>query len=145
MKKLPFKPTALRRHAAPSATPESSANGTATQGKNREKEYDDGLDLFRRSKEMEPIVAADRERRLKKKMKKAEEEKLAEEKAKNDDHLQSSPPGKRPLADPRDEDDVFAPDEDYAVGPFGFDSPNDQPSKSGQSGDSQTVKGESFA
>lgn len=60
-KKLPFKPTALRRFAAPKPTP--------TQPDEKEEEVkesdDDGLSLFRRSKEMAPIVAADRERRLK--------------------------------------------------------------------------------
>ncbi|KAM6531621.1 hypothetical protein FSOLCH5_001077 [Fusarium solani] len=60
-KKLPFKPTALRRLAAPKPTP--------TQPDEKEEEVkesdDDGLSLFRRSKEMAPIVAADRERRLK--------------------------------------------------------------------------------
>lgn len=60
-KKLPFKPTALRRLAVPKPTP--------TQPDQKEEEVkesdDDGLSLFRRSKEMAPIVAADRERRLK--------------------------------------------------------------------------------
>ncbi|CAJ0545863.1 Ff.00g093360.m01.CDS01 [Fusarium sp. VM40] len=54
MKKLPFKPTALRR-PAPATQPEESKDSD-----------DDGLALFRRAKEMAPIVAADRERRLKK-------------------------------------------------------------------------------
>ncbi|RMJ10703.1 hypothetical protein CDV36_009668 [Fusarium kuroshium] len=62
-KKLPFKPTALRRLAAPKPTP------TPTQHDEKEEDVkdsdDDGLALFRRSKEMAPIVAADRERRLK--------------------------------------------------------------------------------
>lgn len=53
-KKLPFKPTALRR-SAPKPTPVADDNGSD----------DDGLSLFRRSKEMAPIVAADRERRMK--------------------------------------------------------------------------------
>ncbi|KAG5663991.1 hypothetical protein KAF25_006576 [Fusarium avenaceum] len=54
MKKLPFKPTALRR-PAPATQPEESKDSD-----------DDGLALFRRAKEMAPIMAADRERRLKK-------------------------------------------------------------------------------
>jgi hypothetical protein len=141
MKKLPFKPTALRKHAAPSTAPDSSINGAAATGKEQGKQYDDGLDLFRRSKEMEPIVAADRERRLKKKLKRAEEEKLAEERARNEDQTQTSPREKRPREDPRDGDDVFAPDEeDYALGPFDAASPNSQPSKAGPSGDSQPAK-----
>ncbi|KAI5466156.1 ubiquitin-2 like Rad60 SUMO-like-domain-containing protein [Mariannaea sp. PMI_226] len=57
-KKLPFKPTALRRAAAAAAKTHDSD--------------DDGLSLFRRSKEMAPIVAADRERRLKRKQKQRE-------------------------------------------------------------------------
>lgn len=63
-KKLPFKPTALRKSASQRlATPSDDTNAD-----------DDGLDLFRRSKEMEPIVAADRERRMKKKRKQQQEE-----------------------------------------------------------------------
>ncbi|CAM1506988.1 Fc.00g066290.m01.CDS01 [Cosmosporella sp. VM-42] len=62
-KKLPFKPTALRR-AAPKSSP-----------KDEDKEdEDDVLALFRRSKEMAPIVAADRERRMRRKQRHAEEE-----------------------------------------------------------------------
>ncbi|KAH7023079.1 ubiquitin-2 like Rad60 SUMO-like-domain-containing protein [Ilyonectria destructans] len=53
-KKLPFKPTALRR-SAPKPAPVADGKGSD----------DDGLSLFRRSKEMAPIVAADRERRMK--------------------------------------------------------------------------------
>ncbi|TFB05791.1 hypothetical protein CCMA1212_001941 [Trichoderma ghanense] len=70
-KKLPFKPTALR-NVAPASKPAS----TAEDGKKREgDDDDDGLDLFRQSREMERIVAAERERRLnKKKQKQAEEE-----------------------------------------------------------------------
>ncbi|KAF4958180.1 hypothetical protein FSARC_11064 [Fusarium sarcochroum] len=54
MKKLPFKPTALRRAAPKPTQPEESKESD-----------DDGLALFRRAKEMAPIMAADRERRLK--------------------------------------------------------------------------------
>ncbi|KAG8421119.1 hypothetical protein J3458_003024 [Metarhizium acridum] len=78
-KKLPFKPTALRKSASQRlATPSDDTN------------IDDGLDLFRRSKEMEPIVAADRERRMKKKMKQKQEE---EARRKSDESA------KRPLDD----------------------------------------------
>lgn len=56
IKKLPFKPTALRK-AAPEPTPEDGS---------KKSDDDDGLALFRRSKEMAPIVARDRERRMQK-------------------------------------------------------------------------------
>lgn len=59
-KKLPFKPTAIGR-TAPRPSP-------AAQGK----EDEDDLALFRRSREMAPIVAADRERMLRKKQKQKE-------------------------------------------------------------------------
>ncbi|KAF4594656.1 ubiquitin supergroup [Ophiocordyceps camponoti-floridani] len=67
MKKLPFKPTALRKSflsnlASPAAAADESKND------------EDGLGLFRRSKEMERVVAADRERRLRKKQRQALEE-----------------------------------------------------------------------
>ncbi|KAF7550301.1 hypothetical protein G7046_g8061 [Stylonectria norvegica] len=62
-KKLPFKPTALRRTVVtPNLTPVDSSNGSD----------DHSLDLFRRSKEMAPIVAADRERRMRRKQKHAD-------------------------------------------------------------------------
>ncbi|RDA84661.1 hypothetical protein CP532_3524 [Ophiocordyceps camponoti-leonardi (nom. inval.)] len=60
MKKLPFKPTALRKQFLSNL----SAAGSDTDAKRD----DDGLDLFRRSKEMERVADADRERRLKKKL-----------------------------------------------------------------------------
>lgn len=63
-KKLPFKPTALRRAAVPKPTPPD-------EGEQESK--DDDLDLFRQSKEMAPIVAADMERRRKKNQRKLEE------------------------------------------------------------------------
>ncbi|RFU78042.1 hypothetical protein TARUN_4198 [Trichoderma arundinaceum] len=70
-KKLPFKPTALR-NAAPLPKP------TAVPVKDTKRDDDgddDGLDLFRQAREMAPIMAAERERRLnKKKQKQAEEE-----------------------------------------------------------------------
>lgn len=55
-KKLPFKATAL---------PKAASLKVETIDNEKESE-NDGLDLFRRSKEMEPIMAADQERRLKK-------------------------------------------------------------------------------
>ncbi|EXA52723.1 hypothetical protein FOVG_00883 [Fusarium oxysporum f. sp. pisi HDV247] len=54
MKKLPFKPTALRK-AAPKPKP--------TESEDSKDSDDDGLSLFRRSKEMAPIMAADQQRR----------------------------------------------------------------------------------
>lgn len=65
MKKLPFKPTALRKPSLPRLV---SSEDASKGGHN-----DDGLALFRRSKEMEPIVAADRERRMRKKRRQDEE------------------------------------------------------------------------
>ena len=70
-KKLPFKPTALRK-VVPAPKPASSAEDSK---KGEGDDDDDGLDLFRQSREMERIVAAERERRLnKQKQKRAEEE-----------------------------------------------------------------------
>lgn len=57
MKKLPFKPTALRE-----AGPTAPSSGP------------DELDLFRRSKEMEPIMAAEQQRRMQKRLRHQEEE-----------------------------------------------------------------------
>ncbi|KAK2589962.1 hypothetical protein QQS21_012353 [Conoideocrella luteorostrata] len=77
-KKLPFKPTALRRSAAkPDPSP---ADKDETQVD------DDDLRLFRRSKEMQPIMEADRERHLRKKQRLAEKRQRSAETA-----------GKRPL------------------------------------------------
>ncbi|RGP61189.1 ubiquitin supergroup [Fusarium sporotrichioides] len=55
MKKLPFKPTALRKAAPKPSQPEDANDSN-----------DDGLALFRRRKEMEPIMQADLDRRSKK-------------------------------------------------------------------------------
>ncbi|ODA79636.1 hypothetical protein RJ55_05230 [Drechmeria coniospora] len=60
-KKLPFKPTALGKHSLPKR-PSADDN-----------DDDDDLALFRRSKEMEPIMAAERERRLQKRQRLGEE------------------------------------------------------------------------
>ena len=59
-KKLPFKPTALRM-AAPASQAEDNI-------------ADDDLALFKRSKEMAPIVAAEQMRRWKKKQRQMEED-----------------------------------------------------------------------
>lgn len=87
MKKLPFKPTALRRPSVPRpASGEDDAKPDAD---------DDGLALFRRSKEMEPIMAADRERRLKKRQRQDDERRrqslLLAEPAREEDHCGPSP------------------------------------------------------
>lgn len=69
-KKLPFKPTALRNVA-----PVSQPTVSVEESKRSDGNGDDDLDLFRQSREMAPIVAADRERKLNKwKQKQAEEE-----------------------------------------------------------------------
>lgn len=69
-KKLPFKPTALR-NVAPLSQPTVSVE----ESKRSDGNGGDDLDLFRQSREMAPIVAADRERKLNKwKQKQAEEE-----------------------------------------------------------------------
>ncbi|KAK1240759.1 hypothetical protein MKX07_006192 [Trichoderma sp. CBMAI-0711] len=70
-KKLPFKPTALRNVAPVSKLATAAEDGKKGDGDGD----DDGLDLFRQSREMERIVAAERERKLnKKKQKQAEQE-----------------------------------------------------------------------
>lgn len=75
-KKLPFKPTALRK-AAPESKPDDSVkNGKRKEGS--DDEDDDGLGLFRQSREMESIVAAERARKLRKKQKQAEERRLSD-------------------------------------------------------------------
>ncbi|KAG6222736.1 hypothetical protein E4U34_001253 [Claviceps purpurea] len=68
-KKLPFKPTALRKCTKLSAPIASDASIDCEKAQN-----EDGLDIFRRSKEMQPIMEADRERRLLKRRQKEEEE-----------------------------------------------------------------------
>ncbi|EHK41116.1 hypothetical protein TRIATDRAFT_130450 [Trichoderma atroviride IMI 206040] len=75
-KKLPFKPTALRK-AVPQSKPDDSVkNGKRKEGS--DDEDDDGLGLFRQSREMESIVAAERARKLRKKQKQAEERRLSD-------------------------------------------------------------------
>lgn len=89
-KKLPFKPTALRRSAAKHA-PVAETKGSD----------DDGLALFRRAKEMAPIVAADRERRMKRALKHRELETKT-----RDEERRSSVGEKRPLEE--DDEPVFS-------------------------------------
>jgi hypothetical protein len=86
MKKLPFKPTALRRLNAtasssspgPSATPDKPPATTTTTTPATHNEDDDGLALFRRSKEMAPKVAAHHEEQIRRKQRKAEKEREKE-------------------------------------------------------------------
>ncbi|KAG5966719.1 hypothetical protein E4U56_001184 [Claviceps arundinis] len=77
-KKLPFKPTALRKCTtkfSASVAPDASIDCEKVQN-------EDGLDIFRRSKEMQPIMEADRERRLlRRKLKEEEERKKAAKEA----------------------------------------------------------------
>ncbi|TQV96779.1 Ubiquitin [Cordyceps javanica] len=88
-KKLPFKPTALRSARGPKHTPSGSSGsstgkdatlqtltgaGDGRGGVENEGEEDDTLALFRRAKEMAPIVEADRERRRRRQLQKQEEE-----------------------------------------------------------------------
>jgi hypothetical protein len=67
-KKLPFKPTALRRN--PAAAPTISASSSFNDLQNTQGSDDGGTDdlaLFQRRREMAPRLASDLERRLKKK------------------------------------------------------------------------------
>ncbi|KAM4055101.1 ubiquitin-2 like rad60 SUMO-like domain-containing protein [Hirsutella rhossiliensis] len=110
MKKLPFKPTALRKPSLPRlASSEDDSKG----GDN-----DDGLALFRRSKEMEPIMAADRERRMRKKQKQDDERRrqsaLLAKRSRDDD-------------DDDDEDSLDGPHDDQ------LDFPEQPPSARDQS------------
>ncbi|KAL7936037.1 ubiquitin-2 like Rad60 SUMO-like domain-containing protein [Trichoderma chlorosporum] len=76
-KKLPFKPTALRNVAALSQ-PAVAVEESKRSGDND----DDGLDLFRQSREMAATLAAERERKLnRKKQRQAEEERRHSEMA----------------------------------------------------------------
>ncbi|GJN68462.1 hypothetical protein PLICBS_002505 [Purpureocillium lilacinum] len=95
LKKLPFKPTALRKTSLPKHA-SSDDDKNAPDDNNNSNNDDDGLALFRRAKEMEPIVAAERERRLKKKQQREEEKRKRA----------SIKLGKRPLQE--DGDDVDA-------------------------------------
>jgi hypothetical protein len=81
VRKLPFKPTALGRSRAaprPSSSAESDGKGKGKQ-KATDSDEDDDLALFRRSREMAPRIAADRERRLAKakRQKEGEEQRRA--------------------------------------------------------------------
>lgn len=71
-KRLPFKPTALRKAALPA--------NVSTHGK-PETDDVDGLELFRRAKEMQPLVEADRERKMRRRQKQEEERRKAAETA----------------------------------------------------------------
>ena len=101
-KKLPFKPTALRKTSLPRLASSDGGAGKHDRGHGRDDdddEDDDGLALFRRAKEMAPIVAAERERRLKRKKQRSEE----------GPRRQSDTPGKQPLGRHADDDADGAP------------------------------------
>ncbi|KAM0260281.1 hypothetical protein ACHAQJ_002846 [Trichoderma viride] len=69
-KKLPFKPTALR-NAAPISKPAVSVKDSKRRdGSDDDDDDDDGLDLFRQAREMAPIMAAERQRKMNRKMQK---------------------------------------------------------------------------
>ncbi|KAM3559244.1 hypothetical protein MY1884_003556 [Beauveria asiatica] len=80
-KKLPFKPTALRK-ARPTLTPSTSTEldslqnpaGAGDDSVGGRGDEQDSLALFRRAKEMAPIVEADRERRLRRLQQKQREQ-----------------------------------------------------------------------
>ncbi|KAM3435731.1 hypothetical protein MY4824_004747 [Beauveria thailandica] len=80
-KKLPFKPTALRK-ARPTLTPSTSTEldslqnpaGAGDDSGGGRGDEQDSLALFRRAKEMAPIVEADRERRLRRLQQKQREQ-----------------------------------------------------------------------
>ncbi|UNI14758.1 hypothetical protein JDV02_001356 [Purpureocillium takamizusanense] len=78
LKKLPFKPTALRKTSLPKlASSDDNDKHGGGGGGGTNKDDDDGLALFRRAKEMEPIVTAEHERRLKKKQREEEKKRRA--------------------------------------------------------------------
>ncbi|RCI14672.1 hypothetical protein L249_6785 [Ophiocordyceps polyrhachis-furcata BCC 54312] len=91
MKKLPFKPTALRKQFL------SNLNAAGSDAKRD----DDGLDLFRRSREMARVVEADRERQLKKKLQQEKQRRQSDDGS-----------GKRPRDDGQEikDDDPFSED-----------------------------------
>ncbi|KAG6013324.1 hypothetical protein E4U43_007353, partial [Claviceps pusilla] len=90
-KKLPFKPTALGKTASRLA----GAGGASADTK-KEQYGDDGLDLFRRSKEMQPIMEAERERRLLRKQRKQKQKQKQEEEEEEQRRKAAATAGKRP-------------------------------------------------
>lgn len=82
-KKLPFKPTALRKGLAkPTPTARSITEDEAppvTLALSDDDDDDDSLALFRRAKEMAPIVKADHERRMRRQRQKQQEQEEEEE------------------------------------------------------------------
>ncbi|KEY72567.1 hypothetical protein S7711_05637 [Stachybotrys chartarum IBT 7711] len=92
-KKLPFKPTALRKDTPKKDPPPGVADAKRQGGD----EDDDGLELFRRAREMAPIMAQDRERRLLKKQK---------QEAKVEERRLSGAGEKRPLVDEEEDGGV---------------------------------------
>lgn len=81
-KKLPFKPTALRKGLAkPTPTARSITEDEAPPVTLAlsDDDDDDSLALFRRAKEMAPIVKADHERRMRRQRQKQQEQEEEEE------------------------------------------------------------------
>ncbi|KAK0387563.1 hypothetical protein NLU13_3809 [Sarocladium strictum] len=103
-KKLPFKPTALRRTAAPTLSVSSSANDLQSTQDLADGAQD--LDLFKRGKEMAPRLAEELERRLKKKEQQARKEDI--------ERRRSSGGEKRPYEFEEDEAHI-APGGDTAI------------------------------
>lgn len=97
-KKLPFKPTALRRPSLPkpSASPDDA-----------DVNKDDGLALFSRKKEMEATLAADRERNLRRKLRKEKEKRLKRES--NSKRLLEYEEEDRRASTPREHDAQMSP------------------------------------
>ena len=78
MRKLPFKPTALRKRSAPPPTQSDEVQDGEGGG-------GDGLSMFRRAKEMAPILAADREREIKRKQRHKEQKETGQRRRSSDD------------------------------------------------------------
>lgn len=70
-RRLPFKPTALRKSTSNDAKPTSTPDNNGVDSKDDEK--DDSLSLFRRAKEMAPLRAAEMEKRLRRMERRKEE------------------------------------------------------------------------
>lgn len=103
MKKLPFKPTALRR-AAPATQTETPTEDKGKDIEGLQTKEDDGLGLFKRSSEMKSLLAADRDREFRK-IQKREEEQKRKHKEEEAERRKSSPdePAKT-VRDDKDDD-----------------------------------------
>lgn len=108
-KKLPFKPTVSRRAVVAAPTASASPANVEDSSPSNDASRADGLSLFRRSKEMAPMLAADLERRRRKK----ERQKQAE-----DERRRSSLGEKRPHEDEDHGDGIAIGDDHAVVSPF---------------------------